>query len=66
MEVIPWTSSFGTVELMHALSNSGNGLLSHYINLVLESIDITGTKEKATIYGCLRVCCLAVRSLRGL
>jgi len=33
---------------------SGNGLVSHYINLVLESIDITGTKEKAMINGCLQ------------
>jgi MFS family permease len=35
---------------------SGNGLLSHYVNLVLESIDITNTRKKATINGCLQVC----------
>ncbi|KAH9994829.1 hypothetical protein BJV77DRAFT_1066561 [Russula vinacea] len=34
---------------------SGNGLLSHYINLVLESIDITNTRKKATINGCLQI-----------
>jgi len=34
---------------------SGNGLVSHYINLVLESIDVTGTKGKATINGCLQI-----------
>jgi MFS family permease len=34
---------------------SGNGLLSHYVNLVLESIDITNTRKKATINGCLQI-----------
>jgi len=34
---------------------SGNGLLSHYINLVLESINITNTRNKATINGCLQI-----------
>jgi MFS family permease len=34
---------------------SGNGLLSHYINLVLESINITSTRTKATINGSLQI-----------
>ncbi|KAF8501644.1 general substrate transporter [Russula emetica] len=34
---------------------SGNGLLSHYINLVLENINITNTRTKATINGFLQI-----------
>ncbi|KAN0120675.1 general substrate transporter [Russula decolorans] len=34
---------------------SGNGLLSHYINLVLENINISNTRTKATINGFLQI-----------
>ncbi|KAI0303757.1 hypothetical protein B0F90DRAFT_1708808 [Multifurca ochricompacta] len=38
---------------------SGNGLISHYINLVLENVGVTSTRTKATINGGLQVWNLA-------
>lgn len=35
---------------------SGNGLVSYYINLVLEGVGITETNTKAAINGGLQVC----------
>ena len=35
---------------------SGNGLVSFYINLVLEGVGVTNTDTKAIINGCLQVC----------
>ena len=34
---------------------SGNGLVSYYINLVLDGVGITKTETKAVINGCLQV-----------
>ena len=36
--------------------HSGNGLVSYYINLVLEGVGITSTRTKAAINGGLQVC----------
>ncbi len=41
---------------------SGNGLVSYYINLVLEGVGVTKTETKAVINGGLQVC----QSIRGL
>lgn len=38
---------------------SGNGLVSYYINLVLEGVGITETNTKAAINGGLQVCDLS-------
>jgi hypothetical protein len=35
---------------------SGNGLVSYYINLVLEGVGVTATNTKAMINGFLQVC----------
>ena len=40
--------------LTHSLS-SGNGLVSYYINLVLEGVGVTRTETKAAINGGLQV-----------
>jgi len=34
---------------------SGNGLVSYYLNLVLDAVGITKTETKAVINGCLQV-----------
>ncbi|KAI0300924.1 hypothetical protein BC826DRAFT_626812 [Russula brevipes] len=38
---------------------SGNGLVSYYMNLVMESIGITNTRTQSTIGGCLQIFNLA-------
>ncbi|KAI0300927.1 hypothetical protein BC826DRAFT_991422 [Russula brevipes] len=38
---------------------SGNGLVSYYLKLVLESMDITNVRTQATINGCLQIWNLA-------
>lgn len=37
---------------------SGNGLVSYYINLVLDGIGMTSTKQKTSINGALQVCAI--------
>ncbi len=45
---------------------SGNGLVSYYINLVLEGVGITETNTKAAINGGLQVRCLSNSFRRSL
>lgn len=40
---------------------SGNGLVSYYINLVLEGVGVTRTETKAAINGGLQVCYVVER-----
>jgi hypothetical protein len=51
-----WRSVFypSTIH-QHSYTCSGNGLVSYYINLVLEGVGVTGTETKAAINGGLQV-----------
>jgi hypothetical protein len=56
MEVILLVSVLRVHFTYQYLLNSGNGLVSYYINIVLESVGIRGVDARATISGGLQVC----------